>query len=597
MSTETNNQIAEKIKQKAIEAAKKKSKEFVRNSILQNPYVWGTVAAILVIILIFYFVASIVSANSEAISQNIVTEKIVPPQIYASDMEDLITSDFGNRTHPVTGEVESFHTGIDIGVPEGTPVQSSFDGVVELVSFPSTSDPETTQNAGIHVVVKSVDPDVAMSSRYLHLSQVFVTTGQAVRKGEIIGLSGNTGRSTGAHLHYELIPEGATEATDPKPYIMLISKLVDVASEEAFKAFRKVNWSSPREGVTPGVPIYESKKMLYLSNIYMENPVTSAFNPTGVGYTKSAVDGSVFGSVTTPGTTDQPPDEEPVSIPVSNGMLTDPFFIQHAVEAQYEEQRSGVPASITLAQAALESGRGQNSICNNLFGIKAENSYKGDFCWANTHEEVDGIRVPTRAKFRAYASAEGSFADHSNFLLRNSRYRFALSKENPYEFANELQKAGYATDSQYANKLKSIIHSQNLASLDMNQGIDPLTGQPFNDVSFVGSGSSGGADDSSGYLTLTFGISQYYGNPAVEVYDDVDYYGKTIHRYRELKSPVTGNSIINMEDYNHMVTSYGNTRPPNLMVKDIPEAIRVTIFAPNSQEFFISKVDYIKGNY
>ncbi|OME74700.1 hypothetical protein BSK65_03250 [Paenibacillus odorifer] len=98
---------------------------------------------------------------------------------------------------------------------------------------------------------------------------------------------------------------------------------------------------------------------------------------------------------------------------------------------------------------------------------------------ARTHEEVDGVRVPTTSKFRSYSSVAGSFADHSDFLLKNSRYRFALSKENPYEFANELQRAGYATDSQYANKLKSIIRKQNLASLDMNQGIDPATANPL----------------------------------------------------------------------------------------------------------------------
>ncbi|MEK3661304.1 glucosaminidase domain-containing protein [Paenibacillus sp. FSL F4-0236] len=123
---------------------------------------------------------------------------------------------------------------------------------------------------------------------------------------------------------------------------------------------------------------------------------------------------------------------------------------------------------------------GKNAVCNyNLFGIKANKSYKGDYCLARTHEEVDGVRVPTTSKFRSYSSVAGSFADHSDFLLKNSRYRFALSKENPYEFANELQRAGYATDSQYANKLKSIIRKQNLASLDMNQGIDPATANPL----------------------------------------------------------------------------------------------------------------------
>ncbi|WP_410477452.1 glycoside hydrolase family 73 protein [Paenibacillus sp. B2(2019)] len=120
---------------------------------------------------------------------------------------------------------------------------------------------------------------------------------------------------------------------------------------------------------------------------------------------------------------------------------------------------------------------GKNAVCNyNLFGIKANKTYKGDYCLARTHEEVDGVRVPTTSKFRSYSSVAGSFADHSDFLLKNSRYRFALSKENPYEFANELQRAGYATDSQYANKLKNRL-SEN--KTDMNQGIDPATANPL----------------------------------------------------------------------------------------------------------------------
>lgn len=100
-------------------------------------------------------------------------------------MEDLITSDFGKRVHPVTGEVSSFHSGIDIGIPEGTPVASSFDGVVKTVSYPTDYDADSTKNAGIYVVVQSSDPEIAMSTRYLHLNQAFVTTGQVVKKEKL----------------------------------------------------------------------------------------------------------------------------------------------------------------------------------------------------------------------------------------------------------------------------------------------------------------------------------------------------------------------------------------------------------------------------
>lgn len=595
MSTQVD--LADYVKQKLKENVKRKSKAFVRDSILTNPVVWYIVGALLIVLILFYLVATFVSTTSAAVSQNVISEKIMPPQIYASDLEDLITSDFGLRTHPVTGEAESFHSGIDIGVPEGTPVQSSFDGTVETVSFPAANDPESTKNAGIYVVIKASDPDVALSSRYLHLSQAFVSPGQTVKKGDIIGLSGNTGRSTGAHLHFEMFPDGQTDAVDPKPYVMVMSKLIDVATEEAFKAFKKISWFNSAIGLNGGQPSYYSKKMIYLSDLYFAAPV-STFNSAGVGYYKNLSTGEMMGSFSSNGdstTVDAPPDDEDVvSIPVNTGSLTDPFFIQYASAAQAEEQRSGVPASITLAQAALESSRGASAICNNMFGIKANSSYRGDFCYANTHEEVNGVRVPTKSKFRAYSSVLGSFADHSDFLLRNSRYRIALSKENPYEFANELQRAGYATDSQYANKLKSIIRSQNLASLDMNGGIDPLTGQPFYDVSYTGGGPSESGED--GYITLTFGISQYYGNKAATAIDKYDSNGHYIEtEYSVITDPMTGKEIINMENYNHVVGSVGV--PPRLMVKDIPQAIQVTLHAPNSTEFYVSKVDYIKGMY
>ncbi|MEK5400252.1 glucosaminidase domain-containing protein [Paenibacillus sp. FSL K6-2859] len=604
-----SNSLAEIAKRQALEKLKKKGTDMLKKQALQlltNPYVLGALALGIAIFLFFFIIASAVSSANAVISSNVISDKILPPQIYASDMEDLITSDYGKRVHPVTGEVSSFHSGIDIGVPEGTPVASSFEGVVTTVSFPTNSDAESTQNAGIYVVVQSSDPEIAMSSRYLHLSQAFVTTGQVVRKGEIIGLSGNTGRSTGAHLHYELIPDGE-EATDPKPYVMLISKLTDVASEEAFKAFKKVKWDTPVTSYLTGDhPKYLSKKMLYLSNINFEGSSIAPFNENGVGYTRPLLRGgwgpsSNFysnGNVPTVPDPSEEEEKEEVYIPPNLGSLTDPFFIQYAVMAQYEERRSGVPASITLAQAALESGRGKNAVCNyNMFGIKANKSYKGDYCLARTHEEVDGVRVPTTSKFRSYSSVAGSFADHSDFLLKNSRYRFALSKENPYEFANELQRAGYATDSQYANKLKSIIRKQNLASLDMNQGIDPTTGQPFTDIGFVGGGGGDGGDGGAGSLiTVTFGISQYYGGPAFETHEEQYMNGKYHTVYKAINDPTTGNPIINFENYDRVVHS-SQAQAPVIEIKDIPEAIRVTIYAPNEREFYVMNVDYIKGTY
>lgn len=533
-------------------------------------------------------------------------------------MEDHITDDFGARTNPVTGKTE-IHKGIDLGIPTGTPVTSSFDGVIQTVSYPRSSDPDSTRNAGIYIVVKGSDPEIAISTRYLHLSEAFVTPGQTVKKGEIIGLSGSTGQSTGAHLHYEMIPNGE-EAIDPKPYIMMMSKLTDTASSEAFKAMKKINWTSmaPTNTYFNSMPYYESNKMLYVSNVYMET-AAPAFNERGTVYIRSLFNGGSgdLGTITFDPSAPMPtpaPDDS-VSVPVQVGTLKNPFFIQYAASAQKEERRSGVPASITLAQAALESGYGKRGICNNMFGIKANKGYSGPFCEALTHEEYDGIRVPIVAKFRSYSDAAGSFADHSDFLLNNKRYRVALSKKNPYEFANELQRAGYATDSQYANKLKSIIRNDNLAALDMNHGIDPATGQPFNDVSFAGGGgggSSGGGGGSGGgsgsipgtpntgdTMTITFGIRQLYGQPAAESFVCGAPGGGSTTCYSPLSDPETGRTIVNLVNYSRVANLFSGRSiyPPNIAIKDVPDAISITITSQGEEELFVSNVDYIKGKY
>lgn len=87
----------------------------------------------------------------------------------------------------------SKHPGVDFPVPEGTPVYSPVNGVVEV----ATSHPA----AGIYVNINTTDGG---KQRFLHLSKVTVTPGQRIKAGDLIGLSGNTGRSTGPHLHWEV---------------------------------------------------------------------------------------------------------------------------------------------------------------------------------------------------------------------------------------------------------------------------------------------------------------------------------------------------------------------------------------------------------
>ena len=103
--------------------------------------------------------------------------------------KDLVTSEFGNRTHPVTGEVNSFHSGIDIGLGEGTEVCTAADGTVLFVKKMSTG-------YGWHLAINHGGKLVTL---YAHLSKIFVEEGQEVHKGEPIAESGATGRVTGPH--------------------------------------------------------------------------------------------------------------------------------------------------------------------------------------------------------------------------------------------------------------------------------------------------------------------------------------------------------------------------------------------------------------
>lgn len=126
--------------------------------------------------------------------------------------------------------------------------------------------------------------------------------------------------------------------------------------------------------------------------------------------------------------------------------------------------RLGVDPHYLVAQAALETGWGKSIIreadgssSHNLFGIKTHNSWDGDSASVMTTEYRDGVKGQERASFRSYPSFEQSFDDYVSFLESNGRYKQALgSTANPDQFFRELQRAGYATDPQYASKVSQI---------------------------------------------------------------------------------------------------------------------------------------------
>ncbi len=135
----------------------------------------------------------------------------------------------------------------------------------------------------------------------------------------------------------------------------------------------------------------------------------------------------------------------------------------HAVQAS---QETGVPTHLILGQAALESGWGRREIRQsdgsssfNLFGIKAGANWSGKVAEVVTTEFHNGIASKQVEKFRAYSSYTEAFSDYARLLRDNSRYAQVLqSGQGSYQIAHSLQRAGYATDPNYADKLVKVMN-------------------------------------------------------------------------------------------------------------------------------------------
>lgn len=117
-----------------------------------------------------------------------------------------ITSGFGRRVSPFTGQM-ALHEGIDIGAPFNTPVQAPAAGRVVATGF----DPRMGN-------LVAIDHGYGMETQYGHLAKVLVKNGQKIRRGDVIGLVGSTGLSTGPHLHYHV--KSNSHAVDPQRYIL-----------------------------------------------------------------------------------------------------------------------------------------------------------------------------------------------------------------------------------------------------------------------------------------------------------------------------------------------------------------------------------------
>ncbi|CAJ0809473.1 MULTISPECIES: flagellar assembly peptidoglycan hydrolase FlgJ [Ralstonia] len=139
-------------------------------------------------------------------------------------------------------------------------------------------------------------------------------------------------------------------------------------------------------------------------------------------------------------------------------------LIGHASQAA---QETGIPANFMIGHAALESGWGRREIkdkdgtnTHNLFGIKAGGSWTGKTATVTTTEYVGGVAHKVQEKFRAYGSYAEAFKDYANLLANNPRYSNVVAAGNGNDaasFAKGLQRAGYATDPNYANKIMAVL--------------------------------------------------------------------------------------------------------------------------------------------
>jgi LysM repeat protein len=148
------------------------------------------------------------------------------------------------------------------------------------------------------------------------------------------------------------------------------------------------------------------------------------------------------------------------------------FIMSIAPGARASQRKSGVPASVTLAQAILESDWGRSKLtreANNLFGIKAmRGPGSAGIYEIDTWEVYGGQNVTVLAAFKAYTTLADSIADHGRWFHDNSRYHAALRvKDDPRAFAYAINAAGYATDPAYAPKLIGLMDKYDLYAYDV----------------------------------------------------------------------------------------------------------------------------------
>ncbi len=254
--------------------------------------------------------------------------------------------------------------------------------------------------------------------------------------------------------------------------MMLTGKVIDMAlpattQEESDKRWQNVPEDSP---LWNGVPAAEKQRLL-------DQRKTPGFD-----------DRSLLERILPNWLGGRPASETPgpqSSVPSSVAGNKEAFLAAYSAKAEEESKKTGIDPRIILAQAGLETGWGAHAPGNNMFGIKGAGSSQ------QTSEYINGKMVSTSANFRGYSSPGASFDGYADFINGNPRYSNMRNATGLDSQINELGKSGYATDPNYANKIKSITN-----------GMAPVDGTIKIDVNHnnAPAGSSVVATSSGGYL-------------------------------------------------------------------------------------------------
>ncbi len=150
-------------------------------------------------------------------------------------------------------------------------------------------------------------------------------------------------------------------------------------------------------------------------------------------------------------------------------MTPDQFISSIAAAAMACQAKTGIPASFTIAQAALESGWGTSKTCCNalnIFNIKADRSWRGPVYRMASTEHINGKDVVLAADWRMYATWDDCLADRAKFFQTNPRYKACFAETTGEGWARAAQAAGYATDPKYAEKLITTMRARKLGVYD-----------------------------------------------------------------------------------------------------------------------------------